>query len=63
MDKFLQNEGEADKLLKKVIAYNEGIGEYDFSNLSNYDRLNEAFDAWQEIKNEINHYFYLKNNQ
>lgn len=40
-------------LCEKVIAYNEGIGEYNFSGLSPYDRDNAAFDAWQEIKAEL----------
>jgi hypothetical protein len=40
-------------LLQKVIAYYEGRGKYNFSHLSNYDRDNAAFDAWQEIRQEI----------
>lgn len=40
-------------LCEKVIAYNEGIGEYNFSGLSPYDRDNAAFDAWQKIKAEL----------
>lgn len=40
-------------LLQKVIAYYEGQGKYNFSHLSNYDRDNAAFDAWQEIRQEI----------
>jgi hypothetical protein len=40
-------------LLQKVIAYYEGQGKYNFSHLSSYDRDNAAFDAWQEIRQEI----------
>lgn len=40
-------------LLQKVIAYYEGQGKYNFSHLSDYDRDNAAFDAWQEIRQEI----------
>lgn len=40
-------------LLRKVIAYYEGQGKYNFSRLSNYDRDNAAFNAWQEIRQEI----------
>lgn len=41
------------ELLRRVIAYYEGRGKYNFSHLSNYDRDNAAFDAWQEIRQEI----------
>lgn len=40
-------------LLPKVIAYYEGQGKYNFSHLSDHDRDNAAFDAWQEIRQEI----------
>lgn len=40
-------------LCAKVLAYNLGEGQYNFSGLSDYDRDNAAFDAWQEIKAEL----------
>jgi hypothetical protein len=40
-------------LCAKVLAYNEGRDNYNFSHLKDYDRDNEAFDAWQEIKAEL----------
>ena len=41
------------QLCAKVLAYYEGQGEYDFSNLGAIARDNAAFDAWQEIRNEL----------
>ena len=41
------------KLCAKVLAYNEGQGQYNFSHLDHYDRDNAAYDAWQEIKTEL----------
>lgn len=43
------------QLCAKVLAYYEGQGEYDFSNLGAIARDNAAFDAWQEIKAELKH--------
>jgi len=40
-------------LCAKVLAYNEGQGAYNFSHLNAYDRDNAAFDAWQDIKDEL----------
>ena len=41
------------QLCAKVLAYYEGQGEYDFSNLGAIARDNAAFDAWHEIRNEL----------
>jgi rubrerythrin len=46
----------AEKLLEKVIRYNDGVGEYNFSDLSDYDRNNASFDAWKNIEEEIRNY-------
>jgi hypothetical protein len=40
-------------LIAKVLEYGEGLGRYDFSRLNPHDRDNAAFDAWQEIKQEL----------
>jgi hypothetical protein len=41
------------ELARKVIMYYQGEGKYNFSHLPRYDRDNAAFDAWQEIRQEI----------
>lgn len=46
----------AEKLLEKVIKYNDGIEEYNFSKLSDFDRENASFDAWRKIEEEIRNY-------
>jgi len=38
------------KLIKKVLAYSRGEGEYDFRGLSEYDCENERFDAWLALE-------------
>lgn len=40
-------------LCAKVIAYYEGQGEYNFTNLNSNDRGNAAFDAWVNLRDEI----------
>lgn len=40
-------------LCQEVLDYYEGRGKYNFSHLSPYDRDNEAFDAWQLIRQKI----------
>lgn len=40
-------------LCQEVLEYYEGRGKYNFSHLSPYDRDNEAFDAWQLIRERI----------
>lgn len=44
---------ELERLMKKVIDYHEGKGEYNFSNLKQYQRNNAAFDAWHQLYREI----------
>ncbi len=46
----------ADKLLQKVIDYNEGNGKYNLSHMNDYDRKNASYYAWNEIKAEIKEY-------
>ena len=41
------------ELLREVIAYNEGDGKYKFDHLPSEQRQNEAFDAWQELRERI----------
>jgi hypothetical protein len=41
------------ELCAEVLAYYEGRGKYNFSQLSAYDRENAAFDAWQDIKQRL----------
>jgi hypothetical protein len=41
------------ELLQKVMDYQYGRGAYDFSKLSDCKRENAAFDAWQNISEEI----------
>jgi hypothetical protein len=43
----------ADGLLRKVLAFREGIGEYDFSDLSGEERANASDDAWFTLEAEI----------
>lgn len=40
-------------LCAKVIAYNEGQGKYNFTNLKSHERDNAAFDAWVNLRDEI----------
>lgn len=40
-------------LCAKVIAYNEGQGEYNFTNLKSHERDNADFDAWVDLRDEI----------
>lgn len=40
-------------LCAKVIAYNEGQGQYNFTHLNSFDRDNAAFDAWVKLRDEI----------
>jgi hypothetical protein len=40
-------------VLQDVRAYNKGDGRFNFSTLSNYDRENASYDAWQEIAERI----------
>lgn len=40
-------------LCEDVLEYYEGRGKYNFSHLSPYDRDNEAYDAWQLIRERI----------
>jgi hypothetical protein len=41
------------ELLQNVIDCTTGKGKYNFSNLSNYERDNATFDAWQSLEYEI----------
>jgi len=43
----------SNELLQKVIDYYEGKGEFNFSHLSDYDRSNASFDAWQLLINDM----------
>ncbi|MFH0938951.1 MAG: hypothetical protein V1899_06695 [Planctomycetota bacterium] len=45
-----------DELLREVIRYHEGKGKYNFSELSDEQRANAAFDAWMDLYNEIKIY-------
>jgi hypothetical protein len=40
-------------LCQEVLDYYEGRGKYNFSHLSSHDRDNEAYDAWQLIREKI----------
>ena len=40
-------------LCAEVIAYNEGQGKYNFTNLKSHERDNAAFDAWVNLRDEI----------
>lgn len=40
-------------LCAKVIAYNEGQGPYNFTQLNGEDRDNAAYNAWLELRQEI----------
>lgn len=40
-------------LCQEVLDYYEGRGKYNFSHLSPHDRGNEAYDAWQLIREKI----------
>jgi hypothetical protein len=40
-------------LCQEVLDYYEGRDKYNFSHLSPYDRDNEAYDAWQLIRERI----------
>lgn len=44
------------ELLREVIRYSEGEGKYNFSHLSDYERSNESFDAWQKLSDEIKNF-------
>lgn len=41
------------QLCAKVLAYYEGQNEYDFSHLGAIAKDNAAFDAWQELREEL----------
>ena len=43
-------------LITKIKNFHEGRGKYNFSSLSDSDRTNEEFDAWQDIYLEINEF-------
>lgn len=40
-------------LCQEVLDYYEGRGKYNFSHLSPHDKDNEAYDAWQLIRERI----------
>lgn len=47
----------AKKLLARVLAYYQGIGEYDFSSITDeQEKANAQYDAWHAIVNEIEYY-------
>jgi len=48
-----QDTGGGDGLLRQVLQYNLGAGDFDFSKLPSYDRNNVAFDAWVKLIEEI----------
>lgn len=51
------DEEKAKKLLARVLAYYQGIGEYDFSSIADeQEKANTQYDAWQAIVNEIEYY-------
>ena len=39
--------------IEEVLCYRRGEGNYNFSGLSDYDRSNALFDAWQEIEGRL----------
>lgn len=41
------------ELLSKVMDYHEGRKPYDFWRLPDFERSCQAFDAWQELADEI----------
>lgn len=44
---------ECEGLLRDIMNYHLGNGKYNFSNLPEDQRSNEAFDAWMELKAKI----------
>lgn len=40
-------------LIKTVLAYAQGEGEFDFSGLPDYERANEGHDAWMRIELDL----------
>ena len=51
-----QDTGGGDGLLRQVLQYNLGAGDFDFSKLPSYDRDNVAFDAWVKLIEDIEAY-------
>lgn len=47
------NDGKASALLREVLAYHHGKGEYDFSHVKQPHRDQAAFDAWQDLRQRI----------
>lgn len=39
--------------VRMVLDYEQGIGVFDFSGLSAYERQNAAFDAWLEVRERM----------
>ena len=51
-----QDTGGGDGLLRQVLQYNLGAGDFNFAKLPSYDRNNAAFDAWAKLKEDIEAY-------
>ena len=51
-----QDTGGGDGLLRQVLQYNLGAGDFNFAKLPSYDKNNAAFDAWTKLKEDIEAY-------
>lgn len=57
MDKMVEEQAAEIAALREavrmVLDYEQGIGVFDFSGLSAYERQNAAFDAWLEVRERM----------
>lgn len=47
-------EEEMERILKEIVAFNDGKGLYDLSHLDDFQRQNATHDLWGEIRTQIN---------